>query len=90
MRRVIAALCFALATAPVAMAQAPAGDAGKKPARAAAEKPARAAAEKPLKREPTERQKAQQAKMNACSKEASAKKLKGDERKAFMSQCMKA
>jgi len=38
---------------------------------------------------PTEKQKAQQDRMKACSKEASDKKLKGDERKGFMSTCMK-
>jgi hypothetical protein len=38
---------------------------------------------------PTEKQKAQQDRMKACSKEASDKKLKGDERKKFMSTCMK-
>lgn len=31
----------------------------------------------------------QQEKMTACNKEASAKSLKGDERKAFMSSCLK-
>ena len=30
----------------------------------------------------------QQEKMKACNKDASAKKLQGDERKAFMSQCL--
>ena len=33
---------------------------------------------------------AQQNKMTACNAEASAKTLKGDERKAFMSSCLKA
>lgn len=33
---------------------------------------------------------AQQNKMAACNKEATAKSLKGDERKQFMSQCLKA
>lgn len=32
----------------------------------------------------------QQQKMAACSKEASAKKLAGDERKKFMSECLSA
>jgi hypothetical protein len=32
----------------------------------------------------------QQEKMTACSKDATAKNLKGDERKAFMSECLKA
>ncbi|WP_166357796.1 PsiF family protein [Pseudomonas akapageensis] len=33
---------------------------------------------------------AQQEKMSSCNKEASAKTLKGDERTAFMSTCLKA
>lgn len=32
----------------------------------------------------------QQEKMGACSKQASEKKLSGDERNAFMSKCLKA
>jgi hypothetical protein len=35
-------------------------------------------------------QKAQQARMSACNKQATEKKLKGDERKKFMSSCLKA
>ena len=31
----------------------------------------------------------QKQKMNYCNKEAGAKKLKGDERKKFMSECLK-
>ena len=42
------------------------------------------------KREPTPAQKAQQEKMTACNKEAGDKALKGDERKKFMSTCLKA
>ncbi len=34
------------------------------------------------------KQTAQQEKMTACNKEAAAKNLKGDERKAFMSSCL--
>ena len=33
---------------------------------------------------------AQQEKMKSCNADASAKSLKGDERKAFMSSCLKA
>ncbi|MGZ9076136.1 MAG: PsiF family protein [Burkholderiaceae bacterium] len=33
---------------------------------------------------------AQQSKMATCNKEAAAKDLKGDERKAFMSECLSA
>lgn len=32
---------------------------------------------------------AQQSKMKACNKEAKAKELKGDDRKTFMSTCLK-
>ncbi|MGE5027557.1 MAG: PsiF family protein [Betaproteobacteria bacterium] len=32
---------------------------------------------------------AQQSKMGSCNKEAGAKALKGDERKKFMSECLK-
>jgi psiF repeat-containing protein len=38
---------------------------------------------------PSEAQKKQQERMNACNKQASDKKLKGDERKSFMSTCLK-
>lgn len=80
MKKLIAALCFIMAASPVALAQDKAKDVGKKAA---------PAAEKSAKKEPSEKQKAQQDKMKACSKEASDKKLKGDERKTFMSGCMK-
>jgi ribosomal protein L12E/L44/L45/RPP1/RPP2 len=80
MKKLIAAICFTLAAAPLALAQDKATDAAKKAA---------PAAEKSAKKEPSAKQKAQQEKMKACSKEASGKKLKGDERKKFMSGCMK-
>ncbi|AJO76304.1 MULTISPECIES: PsiF family protein [Pseudomonas] len=38
----------------------------------------------------TAAQQAQQDKMKSCNAEATAKTLKGDERKAFMSTCLKA
>ena len=90
MKKLIAVICFMLATSPLALAQDKGkGDAKKAPQ--AAEKSAKAA-EKPAKakKEPSEKQKAQQAKMKSCSKDASDKKLKGDERKKFMSGCMSA
>ncbi len=80
MRKLIAVICFTLATSPLALAQDKTTDAGKK---------AGPVAEKSAKKEPSAKQKAQQEKMKACSKEASGKKLKGDERKKFMSGCMK-
>ena len=58
------------------------------PAAKAAEKQAAPAAK--AKKEPTEKQKAQRVKMKSCTKDASDKKLKGDERKKFMSNCMKS
>ncbi len=41
------------------------------------------------KKAPSVKQKAQQDKMTACNKEASGKNLKADERKKFMSACLK-
>ena len=42
------------------------------------------------KRQPTAAQTAQKNKMKACNAEAGKKGLKGDERRAFMSECLKA
>jgi hypothetical protein len=41
------------------------------------------------KKEPTAAQKKQQARMKDCNKQAGDKDMKGDERKAFMSACLK-
>lgn len=41
------------------------------------------------KKEPSEKQLAQRAKMKSCSADAKGKNLKGDERKKFMSTCLK-
>ena len=41
------------------------------------------------KKEPSAAQKKQQERMKECSAQASDKKLKGDERKKFMSSCLK-
>lgn len=79
MKKLIAAICFMFAVSPLAMAQ----DKGKSD-----EKKAPVAAEK-AKKEPTEKQKAQRARMKSCTNEAGEKKLKGDERKKFMSGCLK-
>jgi hypothetical protein len=38
---------------------------------------------------PSEKQTAQQERMKSCNAQASNKELKGDERKAFMSKCLK-
>ena len=79
MKKLIAAFCFMFALSPLALAQ----DKTK-----ADDNKAVPAAEKP-KKEPSEKQKAQQAKMKSCNKDAADKKLKGDERKKFMSDCLK-
>ena len=83
MKSIVLAVLVVLATAPLALAQDKSKDDAKKVA-PVAEKSAKA------KKEPTEKQKAQQEKMKSCSKDASDKKLKGDERKKFMSGCMSA
>jgi psiF repeat len=41
-------------------------------------------------KQPSAAQQAQQQKMTDCNKEATAKNLKGDERKTFMSSCLSA
>jgi len=81
MKTLIAAICLMLAASPLALARDRDADAGKKTV---------PAAEKVTKKEPSAKQKAQQEKMRACSREARDKKLKRDERKKFMSGCMKA
>lgn len=75
MRHLIAALCFMLAAAPAYAADATA-------------KKGAVGASKSVKKEPTEKQKAQQDKMRSCSKQAKEKAMKGDERKTFMKDCM--
>ena len=41
------------------------------------------------KKEPSEKQKAQQERMKACNQKAGDKKLEGDARKSYMSSCLK-
>jgi psiF repeat len=69
-------------------APAPVKGEGKKAA-AAGEKREKGASAGKAKGEASEAQKAQRAKMTACNKEAKGKNLKGDERKKFMSTCLK-
>ena len=77
MNKLIAGLCcLMLAASPLALAQ----DKGK-----GGEKKAAVA-----KKEPSEKQKAHQQKMKDCSKQAGDKKIKGDDRKKFMSGCLKS
>ena len=80
MKTSIAALCLMLAASPLALARDKATDTGNNPS---------PAAEKAAKKEPTAKQQAQQEKMRACSREAKDKKLRHEERKKFMSQCLK-
>lgn len=89
MKKLITAVCFMFAVSPLALAQDKAKDAEKKAA-PAGEKSAKSAEKSTkAKKEPSEKQKAQQEKMKTCNKEAGDKKLKGDERKKFVSTCMK-
>lgn len=102
MKRLIAAMCFILATAPLALAQE------KKEPSAAQKKQqermkdcnAKAADRKGDERKnfmsaclkgetASAAQTKQQARMKDCNKQAGDKKLKGDERKSFMSACLK-
>jgi psiF repeat len=93
MKKIIAAICFIFALAPLAQAQDKAAPAAEKKAAPAAEKKAAATGEKKAakkaKKEPTEKQKAQRAKMKSCSADAKDKNLKGGDRKKFMSSCLK-
>lgn len=61
----------------------------KEAPKAAEKKAAKTGTKEQQKKEPTAKQKAQQEKMKACAKDAGAKNLKGDDRKKFMSTCMK-
>jgi Ni/Co efflux regulator RcnB len=106
MKRLIAAVCFMLAAAPMALAQDKSKDTDKKAPMAAEkstksdaakakgdDKKADAGTEKSAKgdkpkKERSEKQKAQDAKMKDCNKEARDKKMKGDERSKFLSSCM--
>jgi hypothetical protein len=80
MKKLIALLCCLTLASPLALAQ----DKGK-----GNEKKAAKAMEKSAKKEPSEAQKKQREKMKACNKQAADKKLKGDERKGFVSACLK-
>ena len=70
---------LAAALAACALAATPAfGEGGK-----AAEK------QQPAKEEPKHAEGSQQNRMKACNEEAAKKQLKGEERRAFMSSCLK-
>lgn len=74
---------FSLAVLGLALALGPAHAASDKPAAA------KAAASKPAEGKSADAKPAQQSRMKTCNGEAKSKGLKGDERKAFMSECLK-
>jgi hypothetical protein len=82
MKKLAALFCLMFALSPLAMAQ---GTSDGKKAAPAAEKSA-AKAEAP-KKEPSEKQKAQQERMAKCNDKAAERK--GDDRKKYMSSCLK-
>ena len=82
MKQLIAAVCFALAAAPLALAQDKAGQGDRKAP--VAEKSMKSEAPK---KEPSAKQKAQQERMKDCAGKAGDRK--GDERKKFMGACLK-
>lgn len=84
MKSLITAVCCTLFTMAAAHAADPQGEAKK--GAPAAEKKAANATDKAAK-EPTEAQKKQQARMKDCSTRAEGKS--GEERKQFMSSCLK-
>ena len=84
MKTLMTAMLCALFALSTAHAADPKGEAKK--GAPAAEKKAEKAAEKP-KKEPSEAQKKQQERMAACNARAEGKS--GDERKKFMSSCLK-
>jgi hypothetical protein len=80
MSKLIAAICcLMLAGAPLALAQDKSTSDEKKSARGVEKS----------KKEPSEKQRAHQQRMKDCSKQAASQKLKGEERKKFMSGCLK-
>ena len=77
MKMLTAVICLTFALSPLALADDQKTDTGK------------TATDSAPKKEPSAKQKAQRQKMKDCSKNAKDKGLKGDERKQFMSNCMK-
>lgn len=76
MRKLVGVLCLLIATCSPALAQDKSKDNGKKAAPTAG-----------AKKEPSEKQETQQEPMKDCN--AKAGDRKGDERKAFVSKCLK-
>ena len=81
MNRLVAAICF--------MALAVSGTYAQDKSKATETKAPSAAKAEKAEKAPSEAQKQQQARMKDCNKQAGDKKMKGDERKAFMSSCLK-
>ena len=99
MKQLITALCLTIALAPAAFAPDKSKGMEKKAAVATeksangdmskgkgAEKKSDRAMQKSAKKEPTEKQKAQHARMKDCAGKAGDRK--GDDRKKFMSECL--
>jgi hypothetical protein len=89
---IAAAVGLMLAASPLAFAQDKAKADEKKAAPAATAPKAeekKAAAKEATKKEPTEKQKQQQARMKDCNEKAGKKDMKGDDRKKYMSACLK-
>ena len=82
MKQIVAAVCFMLAAAPLAIAQDKAKTDRPAPV---AEKSTKADAPS---KEPSDKQKAQQARMKECAGKAGDRK--DEERRKFMSACLKA
>ncbi len=89
MKQLIAALCLMLASATFTFAQEKAKGADQKSAPSAEKstKKGDAPTAPEKKKEPTAKQKAQQARMKDCTDKAGERK--GDDRKRFMSSCLK-
>jgi hypothetical protein len=97
MKQLVIGLCFAVAATSYAFAEDKTKDSDRK-ASAVADKSIKhdaaksddkktdSRSEKKVRREPTEKQKAVQARMKDCA--AKAGDRKGDERKKFMSECL--
>ena len=95
MKRLVVALCLAVAATSCAFAQekkdtdpkaSVASETTKHDTRTSDDQKAGSRDAKSVKREPTEKQKATQARMKECA--AKAGDRKGDERKKFMSECL--
>ena len=87
MKKLIAMVCFMMAATPLAFAQDKAKDDAKKAAPVAEVKADKGKDAEKAKKERTPAQKANDARLKDCNADAGDKK--GEERKKFMSACMK-